>query len=71
MKTIKQWIIHKWYFRHFDKIFNTFDKMVNKVYKAEKKKNPNVNKDELRLEMWDSLHDRAKQMWQWNIILNK
>ena len=71
MKTIKQWIIHKWCFRHFDKIFKTFDKMVDEAYKAEKKKNPNVNKDELRLEMWNFLYDIARQKWQWNIILDK
>ncbi len=71
MKTIKQWIIHKWCFRHFDKIFKTFDKMVDEVYKTEKKKNPNVNKDELRLKMWNFLHDTAERKWQWNIILDK
>ena len=60
---MRDWIIHKWCFRHFDRIFKTFEKMVNQVYKAEKQNNPDINKDELRLQMWDDLYNIARKQW--------
>ena len=68
---MRDWIIRKWCFRHFDRIFKTFEKMVNQVYKAEKQKNPDINKDELRLQMWDDLYNIARKRWNWNMILDK
>ena len=60
---MRDWIIHKWCFRHFHRIFKTFEKMVNQVYKAEKQNNPDINKDELRLQMWDDLYNIARKQW--------
>lgn len=68
---MRDWIIHKWYFRYLDRIFKTFEKMVNQVYKAEKQNNSDINKDELRLQMWDDLYNIARRRWNWNMILDK
>lgn len=50
------------------KIFNAFESMYKSVYRTEKKNNPDIDGHELRMEMWNSLHELASTQWQWNNI---
>lgn len=69
--SFKETIEHKWITHQFNIIFNSFEKMVDSVYKTESRNDPNINKDELRLKMWNTLHNTAARRWNWNKILNK
>ena len=61
---IKKWIIKKWSDRHFNRIFNSFERMVDCVYKSELKKNPDTNRSELRLKMWNDLYNLTIMQWE-------
>lgn len=65
---MKRWIIHIVTQYRLKKFFNAFEAMYKSVYKNEKKNNPAVNSHELRMKMWNDLHELASMQWQWDNI---